>query len=98
MGWPYAMELAEETALAEWIIAKQVLPVYGYQRGWPRWPEDPFIIVLEFERVTVAMSPCVLVIPMLRNDHATGDRVHFAPQCSYELSCGYALRYSAAMD
>jgi hypothetical protein len=92
------MELAEETALAEWLIAKQVLPVYGYQRGWPGWPEDPFIIVLEFERVTVAMSPCVLVIPMLRNDHATGDRVHFAPQCSYELSCGYALRYSAAMD
>lgn len=55
LGWSYAMELAEESALAEQLIAKRVLPIYGYQRGWPEWPVDSFITVLENECGTVAM-------------------------------------------
>jgi hypothetical protein len=50
------MQLAEESALAERLIAKRVLPIYGYQRGWPEWPVDSFITILEDECVTVATS------------------------------------------
>ena len=42
LGWPYAMELAEETALAERIITKQVLPVYGRPVGMA-WKASGFL-------------------------------------------------------